>query len=66
MEKLFTFGFWDQCRTFTNPVSPIKCLEAIKEHAFVASDYPVILTIEDHLTRDLQAKFAEVVHRDLI
>ncbi|KAL2317129.1 hypothetical protein Fmac_031005 [Flemingia macrophylla] len=44
--------------TLTNPVSVIKCLESIKEYAFVASQYPVIITIEDHLTKDLQDKFA--------
>lgn len=38
----------------------MKCLGAIKEHAFVASEYPVIITLEDHLTKDLQAKVAEV------
>ncbi|BAT81119.1 hypothetical protein VIGAN_03077700 [Vigna angularis var. angularis] len=47
--------------TFTNPVSVVKCLECIKEYAFVASPYPVIITIEDHLTTDLRAKFAEMV-----
>ena len=38
----------------------IKCLRSIKEYAFVASDYPVVITLEDHLTPDLQAKVAEV------
>lgn len=38
----------------------IQCLKSIKEHAFVASEYPVIITLEDHLTPDLQAKAAEV------
>ncbi|MED6192290.1 hypothetical protein PIB30_008815 [Stylosanthes scabra] len=47
--------------TLTNPVSVIKCLESIKEYAFYASEYPVIITIEDHLTNDLRAKFAEMV-----
>lgn len=51
---------WNHCRTLTNPVSVIKCLESIKEYGFVASQYPVIITIEDHLTTDLRAKFAEV------
>lgn len=37
-----------------------KCLDAIKEHAFVSSPYPVILTLEDHLTPPLQAKVAKV------
>ena len=38
----------------------INCLESIKEYAFVKSPYPVIITLEDHLTPDLQAKVAEV------
>lgn len=38
----------------------IQCLESIKENAFVASDYPVVITLEDHLTPDLQAKVAQV------
>ena len=37
-----------------------KCLTSIKKYAFMASEYPVILTLEDHLTPDLQAKVAEV------
>ncbi|KAK7281150.1 hypothetical protein RIF29_08876 [Crotalaria pallida] len=47
-------------RTLTPPVSLIKCLESIKKYAFVKSDFPVILTLEDHLTSTLQAKFAEI------
>ncbi|KZV34954.1 hypothetical protein F511_04928 [Dorcoceras hygrometricum] len=34
---------------------------SIKEHAFTASEYPVIITLEDHLTPDLQAKVAEMI-----
>ncbi|XP_028217051.1 phosphoinositide phospholipase C 6-like isoform X2 [Glycine soja] len=45
--------------TLANPASVIICLESIKEYGFVASQYPVIITIEDHLTTDLRAKFAE-------
>ncbi|KAK6933011.1 Phospholipase C, phosphatidylinositol-specific, Y domain, partial [Dillenia turbinata] len=48
-------------RTLTTPVELIKCLQSIKEHAFVASEYPVVITLEDHLTTDLQAKVAEMV-----
>ncbi|KAG8096412.1 hypothetical protein GUJ93_ZPchr0013g36638 [Zizania palustris] len=48
-------------RTLTAPVSLIKCLRSIKEYAFVASPYPVIITLEDHLTSDLQAKVAKMV-----
>ncbi|CAL9074931.1 unnamed protein product, partial [Musa textilis] len=39
----------------------IKCLRSIKEFAFCASPYPVVITLEDHLTPDLQAKVAEMV-----
>ncbi|KAE9606176.1 hypothetical protein Lal_00025073 [Lupinus albus] len=48
-------------RTLTTPVELIKCLRAIKEHAFDTSEYPVVITLEDHLTPDLQAKVAEMV-----
>jgi phosphatidylinositol phospholipase C delta len=48
------------CRTWTSPVELNKCLEAIKEYAFATSPYPVILTLEDHLTADLQGKVAKV------
>ncbi|KAK3407861.1 hypothetical protein EUGRSUZ_J00208 [Eucalyptus grandis] len=47
--------------TLTTPVELIKCLRSIKEHAFVASEYPVIITLEDHITPELQAKVAEMV-----
>lgn len=47
-------------RTLTTPVELIKCLKSIKENAFIASPYPVIITLEDHLTPDLQAKVAQV------
>nr|XP_043609122.1 phosphoinositide phospholipase C 2-like [Erigeron canadensis] len=47
--------------TLTAPVTLDKCLEAIKTFAFVTSEYPVILTLEDHLTPDLQAKVAKMV-----
>ncbi|KAK7305874.1 hypothetical protein VNO77_43786 [Canavalia gladiata] len=47
-------------RTLTTPVSLAKCLKSIREHAFVKSDFPVILTLEDHLTSKLQAKFADM------
>lgn len=48
------------CRTLTTPVTLVKCLKSIKEHAFVKSPYPVVITFEDHLTPKLQAKVAEV------
>ncbi|KAK9126094.1 hypothetical protein Scep_014940 [Stephania cephalantha] len=48
-------------RTLTTPVKLIKCLRAIKEHAFSASPYPVIVTLEDHLTPHLQNKVAKMV-----
>ncbi|PIN03371.1 Phosphoinositide-specific phospholipase C [Handroanthus impetiginosus] len=48
-------------RTLTTPVELIKCLKSIKEHAFVTSEYPVVITLEDHLTPELQAKVAEMI-----
>ncbi|KAL5975024.1 hypothetical protein ACLOJK_031700 [Asimina triloba] len=48
-------------RTLTAPVQLIKCLTSIKKHAFVASPYPVLITLEDHLTPSLQAKVAEML-----
>ncbi|XP_047316078.1 phosphoinositide phospholipase C 2-like [Impatiens glandulifera] len=48
-------------RTLTTPVPLIKCLRSIKEFAFFASEYPVVITLEDHLTPDLQAKAAEMI-----
>ncbi|KAI4306604.1 hypothetical protein L6164_029865 [Bauhinia variegata] len=48
-------------RTLTTPVELIKCLKSIKEHAFSASPYPVIITLEDHLMPDLQAKVAKMI-----
>lgn len=38
----------------------IKCLKAIRAHAFDVSDFPVVVTLEDHLTPELQSKVAEV------
>ncbi|KAJ9160325.1 hypothetical protein P3X46_025736 [Hevea brasiliensis] len=48
-------------RTLTTPVPFIKCLKSIRDYAFVSSPYPVIITLEDHLTPDHQAKVAELV-----
>ncbi|KAK9124500.1 hypothetical protein Sjap_014102 [Stephania japonica] len=46
--------------TLTTPVALIKCLKSIKEYAFCSSPYPVVITLEDHLTPDLQAKVAKM------
>ncbi|XP_019150834.1 PREDICTED: phosphoinositide phospholipase C 6-like isoform X4 [Ipomoea nil] len=48
-------------RTLTTPVTLYKCLESIKNHAFVKSPYPVIITLEDHLTPELHSKAAEML-----
>lgn len=50
-------------KTLTTPVALTKCLEAIKEYAFVKSDFPVILTLEDHLTPKLQDNFAKMANQ---
>ena len=49
-------------RTLTTPVEVLRCLRSIKEYAFEASPYPVIITLEDHLTTGLQAKVAQVTY----
>lgn len=46
-------------KTLTTPVELTKCLKSIKKYAFCASPYPVILTLEDHLNPNLQAKVAQ-------
>ncbi|PSR95059.1 Phosphoinositide phospholipase [Actinidia chinensis var. chinensis] len=47
--------------TLTTPVELTQCLQAINCNAFIASEYPVIITFEDHLTPKLQARVADVV-----
>ncbi|KMZ66676.1 Phosphoinositide phospholipase C [Zostera marina] len=47
--------------TLTSHVELLECLEAIKEHAFSSSPYPVVLNLENHLTPDLQAKTAMMI-----
>ncbi|KAG5238357.1 phosphoinositide phospholipase [Salix suchowensis] len=47
--------------TLTTSVKLLKCLRAIKEFAFQVSEYPVVITFEDHLTADLQEKVAKMV-----
>ena len=41
-------------------IHDLKCLESIKANAFATSKYPVIITLEDHLTPKLQSKVAKV------
>lgn len=48
-------------RAWTHPVQFQKCIAAIKETAFQKSQYPVVITLEDHLSADLQAKAAKVI-----
>ncbi|XVE59418.1 hypothetical protein DITRI_Ditri05aG0044800 [Diplodiscus trichospermus] len=47
--------------TLTSPVDLQKCLQAIKDNAFHASEYPVVITFEDHLTPNLQKNVAKMV-----
>eukprot|EP00271_Cylindrocystis_brebissonii_P007362 TRINITY_DN2075_c0_g4_i1.p1 TRINITY_DN2075_c0_g4~~TRINITY_DN2075_c0_g4_i1.p1 ORF type:complete len:625 (-),score=128.03 TRINITY_DN2075_c0_g4_i1:792-2666(-) len=51
--------------TMTKPVGLEECVEAIRDHAFDATPYPVILTLEDHLPGALKARTAEVLQRVL-
>ncbi|KAL3566875.1 hypothetical protein D5086_032290 [Populus alba] len=52
-------------RTLTNPVDLLVCLRAIKNNAFQASEYPVVITFEDHPPANLQAKVAEMVTKTI-
>lgn len=56
-EDIFVF----HGRTLTSPVKFEACISAIKENAFVKSQYPLIITLEDHLSVDLQAKAAKII-----
>ncbi|MFS8006198.1 putative phosphoinositide phospholipase C [Helianthus anomalus] len=58
---MLIMNFW-LClhRTLTTPFQLIKCLKFIKNHVFIASEYPVVITLKDHLTIDLQSKAASV------
>ncbi|KAH7387179.1 hypothetical protein KP509_16G009500 [Ceratopteris richardii] len=47
--------------TLTQAVPFEECIKIIKENAFVASEYPVILTIENHLSGDLQKKAIKIM-----
>ncbi|KAH7279917.1 hypothetical protein KP509_37G043500 [Ceratopteris richardii] len=47
--------------TVTEPVGFEDCLRAIKRNAFVRSEYPVIITLENHLSLDLQVEAARIL-----
>ncbi|XP_024516194.1 phosphoinositide phospholipase C 6 [Selaginella moellendorffii] len=51
--------------TLTRAVPFDVCVASIKEHAFVASEYPVIVTIENHLPPALQQEAAKIL-RELV
>lgn len=57
-----TFTLCDQNgRTLTKAVKLGKCLESIKANAFTTSKYPVIITLEDHLTPSKRSWFHQCV-----
>lgn len=45
--------------TLTTKIKFVEVLKAIKDHAFLTSEYPVILSIEDHCTLPQQRKMAQ-------
>ncbi|ODN02952.1 1-phosphatidylinositol 4,5-bisphosphate phosphodiesterase gamma-1 [Orchesella cincta] len=45
--------------TLTTKIKFVDVLKAIKEYAFAASDFPVILSLEDHCTLPQQRKMAQ-------
>ncbi|XP_071719543.1 phosphoinositide phospholipase C 2-like [Rutidosis leptorrhynchoides] len=50
-------------RTLTSSVKLRKCLKVIKDYAFHASEYPVVITFEDHLNKKLRDEVARMVKR---
>ena len=44
--------------TMTSKIKFLDVIKTIKEHAFVTSEYPVILSIEDHCSLPQQRKMA--------
>ncbi|KAF1863854.1 hypothetical protein Lal_00030971 [Lupinus albus] len=70
--RVIELDLWPSCKendvivrhggTLTSSVKLKACLNAIKEFAFYASEYPVVITFEDHITPNLQAKVAKMVN----
>lgn len=52
-------------RTFTNGISLSSVLKTIKKNAFVASIYPVILSLEMHCTENAQLKVVKLLRQIL-
>ena len=48
--------------TMTSKIKFLDVIKTIKEHAFVTSDYPIILSIEDHCSIPQQKKMATAFH----
>lgn len=46
--------------TLTSKIRFLDVVKAIKEHAFTVSEYPVILSIEDHCSLPQQRKMAKI------
>ncbi|GBG59097.1 hypothetical protein CBR_g24440 [Chara braunii] len=69
----WTWKIWGECRgavCFHNRSScrhlPFEtCLEAIRDFAFVASSYPLILALEMHFSEDVQSKVVELMNEIL-
>eukprot|EP00898_Chlorokybus_atmophyticus_P005052 jgi/Chlat1/5548/Chrsp369S05346 len=51
--------------TLTKAVAFEKCVKAVKDNAFVASPYPVVLNLENHLSPPMQAQCAQIL-RDIL
>jgi len=52
-------------KTLTAPVDFKECIIAIRDNAFSASMYPVIITLEDHLPKSLQSEASTIIKQVL-
>ena len=51
--------------TLTSTITFRECVQAVHEAAFVASPYPVILTLENHCSLPFQKQQADILHEVL-
>lgn len=56
----FLMAVWTHCQVASSLSAPQDVVEAVNRSAFVISDMPVILSIENHCSLPQQRKMAEI------